>query len=56
MSSKNFSRARLQRMHDILARHVDRGTLPGLVTLISRRGETHVDTIGNFALDGDSPM
>lgn len=56
MGNKNFSRPRLQRMHDILARHVDRGTLPGLVTLISRRGETHVDAIGNFAVDGGAPM
>ncbi|MEZ4678772.1 MAG: serine hydrolase domain-containing protein [Caldilineaceae bacterium] len=43
-------------MHDVLARHVDAGTVPGLVTLISRRGETHVDAIGNFAVDGDTPM
>lgn len=54
--SSGLSPARLQRMHDVLARHVDRGALPGLVTLISRRGETHVDTIGHFAVDGETPM
>jgi len=43
-------------MHDVLARHVDRGTLPGLVTLIRRRGETHVDAIGTFATEGGAPM
>lgn len=51
-----LSQVRLRRMHDVLARHVDRGTLPGLVTLISRRGETYVDAIGRFAVDGDTPM
>ncbi|HRW10906.1 MAG TPA: serine hydrolase domain-containing protein, partial [Caldilineaceae bacterium] len=56
MSSTNFSQPRLQRMHDVLARHVDRGTLPGLVTLIRRRGETHVDAIGTFATEGGAPM
>jgi CubicO group peptidase (beta-lactamase class C family) len=52
----NFSATRLQRMHDVLARHVDSDTLPGLVTLISRRGETHVDAIGSFAVDGGPAM
>ncbi len=52
----NFSATRLQRMHDVLAQHVNRGTLPGLVTLISRRGETHVDAIGSFAVDGGAAM
>jgi hypothetical protein len=41
-----FSKARLSRMHDTMARHVASGSVPGLITLISRRGETHVDAIG----------
>ncbi|MEZ4732971.1 MAG: serine hydrolase domain-containing protein [Caldilineaceae bacterium] len=51
-----FSVSRLQRMHNVLARHVEQGTLPGLVTLISRRGETHVDAIGHVAVEGSVPM
>jgi CubicO group peptidase (beta-lactamase class C family) len=39
-------------MHDIMAGHVDRGTMPGLVSLVSRRGEVHVDTIGAMAVGG----
>ena len=55
-SRSGLSPARLQRMHDVLARHVDRGTLPGLVTLISRRDETYVDAIGTQASAGGAPM
>lgn len=33
-------------MHDVLSGHVERGELPGLVTLVGRRGELHVDCIG----------
>ncbi len=47
---------RLKRMHDIMAGHVERGLLPGLVTLVARRGEVHVDVIGNKALGGRDPM
>ena len=45
-----FSRAGLQRMHDTFAAHVASGKAPGLVTLVSRRGQIDVDTIGNKAL------
>lgn len=51
-----LSKARLVRMHDVMAGHVERGDLPGLVTVIDRHGETHVDTIGTMAVDGDEPM
>jgi len=34
-------KARLARMRDIMAGHVGRGEMPGLVTLVSRRGEDH---------------
>ena len=41
--SGGLSKARLERMHDVMAGHVERGVVPGLVTLVSRRGEVHVD-------------
>jgi CubicO group peptidase (beta-lactamase class C family) len=56
MSSGGLSKARLERMHHALAGHVERGELPGLVTLISRRGEVHVDAIGMKAVGGNEPM
>jgi CubicO group peptidase (beta-lactamase class C family) len=56
MSNGGFSRARLGRMHGVMAGHVERGDVPGLVTLVSRRGETHVDAIGMKAIGGGDPM
>jgi CubicO group peptidase (beta-lactamase class C family) len=47
-----LSTARLGRMHEVMAGYVERGQVPGLVTLVSRRGETHVDAIGALALEG----
>src|SRR5258707_5561617 len=54
MSTAGLSGARLARMHDFMAGYVERGEVPGLVTLVSRRGEVHVDAIGTQAF-GDSP-
>jgi CubicO group peptidase (beta-lactamase class C family) len=56
MSTGGLSKARLGRMHDVMAGHVERGEVPGLVTLISRRGEAHVDAIGMKAVGGGDPM
>ncbi len=50
-----LSNARLGRMHDIMARHVESGEVPGVVTLVSRHGEINVDAIGKLAIDG-APM
>jgi len=50
-----FSKQRLNRMHDIMAGYVQRGEMPGLVTLVSRRGETHADAIGALSVGG-APM
>lgn len=51
-----FSQARLARMKDILSASVERGLVPGLVSLVSRRGETHVHAIGRKALDAPEPI
>ncbi len=56
MSTGGLSRARLGRMHDIMAGYVERGDVPGLVTLVSRRGEVHVDAIGMKAIGGSDPI
>jgi CubicO group peptidase (beta-lactamase class C family) len=56
MSSGGLSSARLGRLHDVMAGHVERGEVPGLVTLVSRRGEVHVDAIGVQAAGGSTPM
>ena len=43
-------------MHRVMEGYVERGELPGLVTLVSRRGETHVDAVGTMAVGGTVPM
>jgi CubicO group peptidase (beta-lactamase class C family) len=47
MSNAGLSKARLGPMHDVMAGYVERGEVPGLVTLVSRCGETYVDAISN---------
>ncbi len=56
MGNGAFSQARLRRMHDTMAGHVSRGAVPGLVTLVSRRGEVHVGAIGTMTVGGNAPM
>ena len=54
-NASGLSKSRLGRLHDAMSHHVNSGDVPGLVTLVSRRGEVHVDAIGNMAIDG-APM
>jgi CubicO group peptidase (beta-lactamase class C family) len=56
MSPGGLSKARLDRMHDVMAGHVERGEVPGLVTLVSRRGEVHVDAIGTKAVGSNDAI
>src|SRR5215210_7556876 len=55
-STGGLSRARLERMQDVMAGHVGRGVVPGVVTLVSRRGEVQVDAIGTKAFGGSDPI
>ena len=51
-----LSESRLGRMRNVMADHVERGEVPGMVTLVSRRGEVHVHAIGSAAVRDSSPM
>jgi CubicO group peptidase (beta-lactamase class C family) len=44
------------RLHEAMAARVAKGELPGLVTVLARGDEVHVDTIGSYAFDGATPM
>jgi CubicO group peptidase (beta-lactamase class C family) len=46
----------LDRLHEAMAARVAKGELPGMVTLVARGGEVHVDTIGVMAFGSDEPM
>jgi CubicO group peptidase (beta-lactamase class C family) len=56
MSTAGLSQVRLARMHDAMTGYVERGEVPGLITLVSRRGEVHVDAIGTQAISDSPPM
>jgi CubicO group peptidase (beta-lactamase class C family) len=56
MSISGLSQARLARMHTVMVSYVERGEVPGLITLVSRRGEVHVDVIGTQAFEESTPM
>src|SRR6266700_6792711 len=56
MSTGGLSNARLGRMHDVMTCFVERGEVPGLVTLVSRRGEVHIDVIGTKAYEDSDPI
>ncbi|WP_438484757.1 serine hydrolase domain-containing protein [Streptomyces sp. S186] len=51
-----FSEAGLRRLREVLARYVDSGRIPGLVALVSRGEQTHVEAIGTMRHDGGAPM
>jgi CubicO group peptidase (beta-lactamase class C family) len=56
MSSAGLSTARLTRLHDVMPGYVERGEVPGLVALVTRRDETHVEALGMKALGGSDPV
>ncbi|MGW4897505.1 serine hydrolase domain-containing protein [Kitasatospora sp. NPDC004240] len=51
-----FSEAGLRRLREVLERHVESGRIPGLVALVGRGEETHVEAIGTMRHDGGAPM
>lgn len=56
MGQNGFTEAGLRKMRDVLTRHVESGRIPGLVALVSRGDETHVEAIGTMRHDGGAPM
>src|SRR5499425_1880850 len=56
MNASVLSTARLQRLREVLSRHVESGNVPGLVALVARRGEVHVEAIGTSEACGSEPM
>jgi CubicO group peptidase (beta-lactamase class C family) len=52
-----LSSARLEKLTDLVHRHVDEGRLPGAITLIGRRGKVaHFDVYGSMDLEAQKPM
>jgi CubicO group peptidase (beta-lactamase class C family) len=53
MTRAAFSKEGLDRMHDGLSTHVARGETPGLVALIDRGSDAHVEILGKASVGGD---
>jgi CubicO group peptidase (beta-lactamase class C family) len=51
MKTGGLSRERLLRLRKSMTGYVERGEVPGILTLVSRHGEVHVDAVGNKSLD-----
>ena len=56
MSNGGLSRKRLDNMHNVMAGYVKRGEVPGILTLVSRKGEIHVDALGTTSINGNKPI
>ena len=52
-----LSTARLSRIRRAMQAHVDRGTLPGIITMLARRGQiAHADCFGWMDIEANKPM
>ena len=56
VANTGFSQPRLRRFHDVLAGHVEGGELPGLVALMARGDEVHVEVLGARSVGDPAPM
>jgi CubicO group peptidase (beta-lactamase class C family) len=56
MNMAGFSRAGIERMHQVLSEYVDRKEMPGLVALVSHHDDVHVETLGTMSFSDPAPM
>ena len=55
-SNGGLSKPRLKRLHNVVQGYVDSGEVVGAITLIDRRGETHVDMVGLADRNRKTPL
>jgi CubicO group peptidase (beta-lactamase class C family) len=51
-----FAGSRLERIHRVLSGYVERGEMPGLVALVSRHADVHVEALGTMSFGQAAPM
>jgi CubicO group peptidase (beta-lactamase class C family) len=56
MSTASLSTPGLARLHDVMTSHVEAGEMPGLVTLVARGDDVHVDAVGSPSFAADTPL
>jgi CubicO group peptidase (beta-lactamase class C family) len=56
MSAAGLSKSRLERLQYVLSGYVERQEMPGLVALVSRHDDVHIETLGTLSFDNPAPM
>jgi CubicO group peptidase (beta-lactamase class C family) len=56
VTTNQLNKARVADLHLAMSGHVERGDVPGIVTLVGRGEEIHVDAIGTKTIGGKEPM
>jgi CubicO group peptidase (beta-lactamase class C family) len=56
MGNPGLTKAGLDRFHAIMSAHVERGDVPGLVALVARGNDVHIETLGTLAIGNQTPM
>jgi CubicO group peptidase (beta-lactamase class C family) len=56
MTTAALSTEGLAHLHDVMTRHVDAGEMPGLVTLVARGDDVHIDAIGSPSFADHTPL
>src|ERR1700724_1338814 len=55
-TTSKLNQQRVADLHLAMTGYVERGEIPGIVTLVARGDEVHVDAIGTTTVDGNAPM
>jgi CubicO group peptidase (beta-lactamase class C family) len=56
MGKGGLSKPRLERLHRVLSGYVERREMPGLVALVSRGDDVHVEALGTLSFRGPAPI
>jgi CubicO group peptidase (beta-lactamase class C family) len=52
VTTGGFSSKRLTRVRDLLERHVESGFVPGMLAVLARHGDVHLEATGTLAFEG----
>src|SRR5216683_7383616 len=52
LTTGGFSSKRLARVRELFGRRVDSGFVPGVVAVLARHGQVHIEATGNLAFEG----
>jgi CubicO group peptidase (beta-lactamase class C family) len=56
MAQSGLTTSGIARLHRVLSGHIEHGDLPGLVALIARNDDVHVETLGTLSFGPSAPM